>query len=107
MARRKRIKEVSKIEKRKRIVTYVTVEREIVTLGPVPAAFAKVIRDLRHAAGMTQQDAADALQISRPSLANIEAGRQRVLLEAVWHFADVYGISATALFGRVAKAKAD
>ena len=43
-------------------------------------------------------------------LALLARGRlntQRVLLEDVWHFADVYGISATALFGRVARAKAE
>lgn len=39
------------------------------------------IRERRKLAGLTQTDLADATAMSRPSIANIEAGRQRV---SVW-----------------------
>jgi DNA-binding XRE family transcriptional regulator len=103
MSKRLRPKAVATIERKKRIVTYVAVQREIVTLGPVPAALALVMRELRASSGLTQQSAADAMGISRPALANIEAGRQRVMLEDVWEYARVYGTTPVKLFALVAK----
>ncbi len=97
MSRRERPKHVQKIERRKRVVTYVTVERELVTLGPVVGATARVMRELRTRHGMTQEETAQRLGIGRTSLVNIEAGRQRILLEDVWRFAAVFNVSAAGM----------
>ena len=103
MSRRERVKTVAKVERRKRIMTYVTVERQVVALGPVAAAFASAIRTLRTDAAMTQQQVADAVGLSRPSVVNIETGRQRVYLEDVWAFAKALHTTPTELFAAVAK----
>ena len=103
MSRRERVKTVAKVERRKRIVTYVTVERQVVALGPVAAAFARAMRMARSDAGMTQQQVADAMGLSRTSIANIEMGRQRVYLEDVWAFAKALHTTPTKLFAAVAK----
>lgn len=107
MSRRERIKSVAKVERRKRVVTYLTVEREIVTLGPVSSAVAVVLRDLRAKSGMTQEATAALIGISRPALANIEAGRQRVLLEDLWDYARAFDVSVHALFKMIATAVAN
>lgn len=88
---------MQRVERRKRLVTYVTVEREIVTLGPVASAAGKVVRDLRTRHGLTQAEAAQRLGMSRPSLANIEAGRHRILLEDVWPIARLFKASPEGL----------
>jgi len=97
MSRRERPKLVSKIERRKRVVTYVTIEKEIVTLGPVVGATARTIRELRARMRLTQAEAARRLGMSRPSLANIEMGRQRIYLEDAWMFADLFGVTPAGL----------
>lgn len=102
MSRRVRPVDRAVVKRRKRIVTYVTVEREVVSCGPVYTALAEVVRNLRFSAGMTQQETATALGMSRPSLANIESGRQRVLLGDVFEFARVLKIEPQELFARVA-----
>jgi DNA-binding XRE family transcriptional regulator len=102
MSRRTRPLETTKVKRRKRIVTYITVEREIVSVGPVYSAFAEIVRMQRGEAGMTQEDMAKAMGMSRPSLANIEAGRQRVLLGDVFEFARVLKIKPENLFAMLA-----
>lgn len=97
MSRRERPKHRQKVERRRRVVTYVTVEREIVTLGPVVGATAKVLRELRARHGLTQAEVATRLGMNRTSIANIEAGRQRILLEDVWRIASLFGVSPAGL----------
>lgn len=89
------------VKRRKRIVTYVTVEREVVSAGPVYTALAEILRMERGQAGLTQADFAKRLGISRPSLANIEAGRQRTLLGDFIEFARVLEIDPKNLLARV------
>lgn len=89
------------VKRRKRIVTYVTVEREIVSAGPAYTALAEILRMERGQAGLTQADFAKRLGISRPSLANIEAGRQRVLLGDFIEFANILEIEPQNLLARV------
>lgn len=101
MSRRVRPKSKAVVQRRKKFVTYVTVEREVVSCGPVYTALAEVIRNLRLSAGMTQADAAKALGMSRPSLANIESGRQRVYLEDVWNMASVLKTEPRKLFAMI------
>lgn len=98
MSKRERIKTTTKVERRKRIVTYVTVEKEIVVLGPVVGGFAAAVRRLRQDSLMTQQQLADAVGMSRTSITNIELGRQRVLLEDLWSFAKAFDLPPMRLF---------
>jgi len=73
----------------------------------VAGAVAKIIRELRNQNGMTQQEVADLIGISRPALANIEMGRQRVLLEDLFDYARALRVSPKGLFAMVADAVAD
>jgi len=45
------------------------------------------IRDRRKAIGLTQDNLAEKLGISRGSLANIETEKQRILVHQLYHFA--------------------
>ena len=101
MSRRTRPLGKTVVQRRKRIVTYVTVEREIPSCGPVYSALAEVVRNFRFSAGLTQADTAKALGMSRPALANIEAGRQRVLLGDLWDFARVLKVTPKELFAKL------
>jgi len=51
------------------------------------------IRELRHDKGLTQIDLAHALGLSRTSIANIEVGRQRILMHQLLQLADVFHTS--------------
>jgi transcriptional regulator with XRE-family HTH domain len=51
----------------------------------------QLIRTQRKQRGMTQADLASAVEISRPSLVNIELGRQRVLVHMLYDLAEVLG----------------
>jgi transcriptional regulator with XRE-family HTH domain len=53
--------------------------------------FGKLLVQRRMEAKMSQRDLADALEISRSSIANIERGRQSVSLHMVYRIADVLG----------------
>lgn len=101
MSRRVRPKSTAVVQRRKKLVTYVTVEREVVSCGPVYTALAEVIRNLRFSAGMTQEDTAKALGMSRPSLANIETGRQRVYLDDVFNMARVLKTEPKKMFAMI------
>ena len=101
MSRRTFPKTTTTVQRRKKLVTCVTVEREVISCGPVYTALAEVVRNLRFSAGMTQEATAKALGMSRPSLANIESGRQRVLLGDIFEFARVLNIAPKELFAKV------
>lgn len=61
----------------------------------------KVIRHLRKKAGWIQQDLADLSNLSRGSIANIETGRQRLMLHDIVMFAAIFNISPKTLFGKI------
>jgi DNA-binding XRE family transcriptional regulator len=90
------------VQRRKRIVTYVTVEREILSAGPEYVAFAEVLRSLRGQARMTQEDFAKAANYKRPSIANIEAGRQTVSLAQLFAFARILNVKPEKIVAMVA-----
>jgi len=61
-------------------------------LEPCYKRLGKAIAEARTEAEMTQEQLAKHLKISRPSLANIEAGRQRIMLHQIFAFEKVLGV---------------
>jgi transcriptional regulator with XRE-family HTH domain len=66
-------------------------------IEPVYRLFGARIEQLRTLLGRTQEETAKTLNISRGSLANIETGKQRILLHDVEKFAVVFGTNPRAL----------
>lgn len=52
------------------------------------------LRTAREAAGLTQGQVAQKLQVHRPTISEIEAGRRRVSADELAAFADLYGIDS-------------
>lgn len=65
--------------------------------------FGLAVAESRRNQGITQQGLASKLSMSRGSIANIEVGRQRVLLSDVFDFAKALSIPAGRLFLAVQK----
>lgn len=61
--------------------------------------FASRMRERRHRVGMSQEALAKHTGLSRPSIVNIELGRQRVLPHYVTAIAAVLGVSDRTAFG--------
>ena len=64
-------------------------------MSPVEDIYCQIgarIVELRKARGMTQGELADAVGMSRPALANIEAFRQRVMIHQVQAFGEALGV---------------
>lgn len=60
------------------------------------------LKACRRAMGLTQDDLARKLDLSRSSIANIEANRQNSLIDDVARYAEVLGVDAAWLaYGRV------
>ncbi len=66
-------------------------------IEPVYRQFGSKVEAVRTTLGLTQLELAKKVGLGRPSIANIEAGNQRVLLADVNRFADAFGISPKAL----------
>lgn len=56
--------------------------------------FGKRVADARDRAGYTQLQLAEKIGLSRASVANIEAGRQRIVLHQALEIAEALGISS-------------
>jgi transcriptional regulator with XRE-family HTH domain len=56
-------------------------------------AIAARLRAARQAAGLSQGQVARLLEIHRPTISEIEAGRRRVSAEELADFAKIYGVS--------------
>ncbi len=59
----------------------------IVTIDPIYEIIGARIKDRRKMLGKTQKELAHSLRISRGSLANIEIGRQNILVHQLYRFA--------------------
>jgi len=66
-------------------------------IEPCHRLFGAKVEQLRVALGWTQQDLAKKVGLSRGSIANIETGRQRLLLHDVDKFAKAFGAEPKAL----------
>lgn len=60
-------------------------------IEPVYLDFGIRLAEIRIAIGLSQLELAERLGYSRPSISNIEAGRQRVLLDDVDRFSKALG----------------
>lgn len=61
-------------------------------------AFAEKLQAVRHAAGLTQEQMAEELQVSRQAVSRWESGRSYPEVEKIVYIANRYGISMDALF---------
>lgn len=89
------------VERRQRVVSYVTVKKEVVQCEPVYVSFGELVKAKRLERGWTQTDLAEKVGLSRTSVTNIEIGRQRVLLSDLFEFARAFGVSPRSLFNRL------
>jgi transcriptional regulator with XRE-family HTH domain len=63
------------------------------------AFVAKRLREARELAGLSQGQVARILELHRPTISEIEAGRRRVSAEELARFSDIYRVSASWLLG--------
>jgi len=86
------------VERRQRVISYVTVARDLVQCEPVYVSFGEIVREHRLRRGWTQTDLAERVGLSRTSITNIEIGRQRILLSDLFDFAAAFGVSPKSIF---------
>jgi DNA-binding XRE family transcriptional regulator len=86
------------VERRQRVITYVTVKRKVLQCEPVYVSFGQAVKARRLALGLTQEDLAKMVGLTRTSVTNIEIGRQRVLLSDLFSFARAFGVQPITLF---------
>lgn len=79
-----------------------TIER--LQVEPVYVRFGEIVRDTRNTLGWTQADLAAKVGLVRASIANIEIGRQRILLDDVWRFAAALEVEPRKIFNILLKA---
>lgn len=62
------------------------------------------IKNSRKEAGLSQEEAAETMKMSRPTLSAIESGKRNVTAEEIIHFAEMYSVSASyLLYGKKEK----
>lgn len=59
--------------------------------------FGRRLAQVRRAAGLSQQALGERVGLSRPSIVNIEKGRQRILLHMLVEFASALGVEPSNL----------
>lgn len=101
MSRMRRPKTKIVVTKNRRLWRVTKVTRVVLQCERPYVLFGEAIAGARFELGMTQQELADKMGHSRGSIANIETGRQRVLLADVFTFAKVLKMPAKKLFEAV------
>lgn len=96
MSRRKMTKRT--VETNRRVYRVVKVTKTVLQCERPYVLFGEAVRDARLGCGWTQQELADRLGYARASIANIETGRQRVLLTDVFDFAKALRLDVGKLF---------
>lgn len=89
------------VTKTRRVYRVVRVTRQVVQCERPYVLFGEAVRAGRLYLEMTQQELADKLGYARASIANIEVGRQRVLLTDVFTFAKALKIKPADIFKAV------
>jgi DNA-binding XRE family transcriptional regulator len=97
----KRVTQTKTVERRQRVIQYVTVKKEIVQCEPLYVRLGEVIAARRLKLGITQGELADRVGLARTSICNIEIGRQRVLLGDLWSIAAALEMSPRSLFNQL------
>jgi transcriptional regulator with XRE-family HTH domain len=70
---------------------------------PLVKAFAITLKARRIELGLTQEALAGAIELDRPYITLMEAGRKQPTLSALWRIAEGLGLSAAELMERVNK----
>lgn len=75
-------------------------------IEPFYAALGRRVQRLRHAKGMTQAELGQRLvpPVTRASIANLESGKQRVLVHTLVDLAQLLGVKVTKLMPKPLKA---
>jgi transcriptional regulator with XRE-family HTH domain len=63
--------------------------------------YGRLLRSARNKVGLSQQELAERVDLSRPSVVNIELGRQGISLEQLYLFASALGVSAAELLPNI------
>jgi|ERR1700733_12500247 len=63
--------------------------------------FGRALRRVRKKVGLSQQELADRVSLSRPSIVNIELGRQGISLDQLYIFAGALGVTPAELLPHV------
>jgi excisionase family DNA binding protein len=63
-------------------------------IEPVYRLFGARVQQLREVLGVSQEEFAKKVALTRTSITNIEAGKQRILLHDVERFASAFGVTA-------------
>lgn len=67
--------------------------------GLIEPSFGERVFELRNRAGLTQMELARRVGMKRPTLANIEAGRQEIASTDIVIFARIFGVSTDHILG--------
>jgi DNA-binding XRE family transcriptional regulator len=97
MTRRRQKTRVT-VTRNRRVYRVVKITRDVLQCERPYVLFGEAVKNVRIDLGFTQQELADKLKVSRGSIANIETGRQRILLSDVFDFAKVLKVKPIALF---------
>jgi transcriptional regulator with XRE-family HTH domain len=68
---------------------------------PEPNVIVERLRVAREQAGLSQGQVAKLLEMHRPTITEIEAGRRRVTADDLVRFADLFGVSLDWLTGKL------
>lgn len=101
----KRRRELTKgiVTRRKRVVKYIDVTKEVFQCERPYVLFGVAVRAARRDADMTQAELAKKIGLVRTSVVNIECGRQRVLLSDLFDFAKALRVNPKVFFEAVQK----
>lgn len=69
-------------------------------LEPIYLLVGQRVCSLRYERGWTQQELANTIGLGRASVANVETGRQRLMLHQIEAMADVFGVSLASLIAQ-------
>ena len=103
MSQLRRQKTKVKVTRNHRVYRVVKVTKEVLQCERPYVLFGEAVKEARIDLGITQQELADRLKYSRGSIANIEVGRQRILLSDVFDFARVLRLKPMQLFVAVSR----